>query len=210
MIKWNEYLVARKSGVKKFWKPLLEKNICHFESLQGERLKVEIHEMCIEYFDNGCTKIPIQHPRILAKVLDQWADEIASNNEKYLLWVYKAIDFKDVHKIVQLENPKQLLEKVLGLNPDNYEAKKLLLLNRINALDFALHELPNGLVLNESVCINAIEMCEKILAENPELGGYKTRFGGNFDYYKNLYFSWIEYNETGFEEDFFQWFNKKI
>lgn len=203
MIQWNEYLLARKSGIKKQWKPLLEKNICHFESMQGEQLKVEIHEMCVEYFDKGCIAIPIQHPRLFDKVLVQWANEIALDNEQYLLWAYKAIGFKDVYQIIQPKEPEQLLERVLELNPDNYEAKRLLFLNHIDALDFALHELPNGLVLDESVCIDLIQRCKSSIDESPELADVKTRFGSKFEDYKNLYFSWIEYKEKGIQRDFF-------
>lgn len=210
MIQWDDYLVARKSGVKKRWKPLLENKILYFETLQGERLKLAIHDMCVKYFDHGCIEIPIQHPRIFTKILDQWADEIALNNEQYLLWVYKAIGFKGVFDIIQLEQPEHLLDKILKLNPDHDEAKKLVFMNQIDALDFALHELPHGLVINESACLDAIERCECLIAEKPELADCKTRFGGDFKYYKTLYCSWAEYKRTGVREDFFQWINNKI
>ncbi|EHU9474522.1 hypothetical protein KZY47_004498, partial [Vibrio vulnificus] len=149
LIAWEDYLIARKSGVKKFWKPLLDKNITQFESLSGESLKLEIHKLCTEYFDRKCNEIPIQHPKILEKVLSQWSMEISLNNDVYLLWAYKAQGFNGVCKILDeqiIRKPELLLEKVLVLNPGNLEAKKLLLLHHLDALDFALHELPHGLL----------------------------------------------------------------
>ncbi|ODC03841.1 hypothetical protein BFW38_10085 [Terasakiispira papahanaumokuakeensis] len=205
MIQWDDYLVARQSGVKKLWKPLLENKISYLESLQGEQLKLEIHNLCVEYFDHGCTTIPIQHPKILSKVLNLWADEIALENEQYLLWAYKAIGFKGIEDIIGLEKPEHLLDTILQSNPDHDEAKALMFLSQIDALDFALHELPHGLLLNESVCLAAIARCESLIAEKPELADCKTRFGGDFNHYKRLYFSWIEYKNAGIQEDFFQW-----
>lgn len=213
LIAWEDYLIARKTGVKKFWKPLLDKNITQFDSLTGELLKLEIHELCTEYFDHRCSEIPIQHPKILGKVLSQWEKEISLNNEVYLLWVYKAQGFNGICKILSEEfirKPQLLLEKVLVLNPDNLEAIKLLLLHHLDALDFALHELPHGLVLSESACIRSIECCEKLLANNPEMADTKTRFGLGFHYYKTMYFSWVEYQKKGIKEDFFEWLDNKI
>lgn len=209
LIQWDDYLSARKSGIKRQWKPLLEKNIRAFESMQGKTLKIEIHEMCVAYFDKDCIGIPIQHPRIFEKVLAQLIDEINLDNEKYLLWAYKAIGLKDVYKTIQIEKPEQLLERAIELNPNNYEAKNLLMLEYIDSLDFALHELPHGLRLGESICINLIQHCEKLIDKNPELSDVKTRFGGNFEHYKSLYFSWIEYQEKEIKEDFFQWNRSK-
>ncbi|BDU35745.1 hypothetical protein [Vibrio nigripulchritudo] len=212
-IAWEDYLVARKNGVKKFWKPLLDKNIAQFESLSGELLKLEIHELCTEYFDRRCSEIPIQHPKILEKVLSQWSREISLNNEVYLLWAYKAQGFNGVCKILDAEithKPQLLLEKVLVLNPNNLEAKKLLLLHHLDTLDFALHELPHGLVLSESACNNSIECCEKLLDNNPEMAGTKTRFGLGFHYYKTIYFSWLEYQRKEIKADFFEWLDNKI
>ena len=194
MIQWGNYLIARKSGIKKQWKALLEKNICLLESMQGEQLKEAVYHICVAYFDK-CAAIPILHPRILKIILIQWREEIALNNEQYLLWAYKAIGNNEVYKIVQVKKPVQLLEKILVLNPNNYEAKTLLLLNYMNSLDFALHELPHGLVLNESVCIDLIEKAQRLIDEDPELAAGKTRFGANFEYYKKLYFDWIEYRD---------------
>lgn len=213
LIAWEDYLIARKSGVKKFWKPLLDKNITQFESLSGESLKLEIHKLCTEYFDRKCNEIPIQHTKILEKVLSQWSMEISLNNDVYLLWAYKAQGFNGVYKILDeqiIRKPELLLEKVLVLNSGNLEAKKLLLLHHLDALDFALHELPHGLLLSESACIHSIECCGKLLANNPEIAGTKTRFGLGFHYYKTMYFSWVEYQKKGIKEDFFEWLDNKI
>jgi hypothetical protein len=209
LLEWNEYLIARKSGVKKLWKPLLEERVCHFESLSGDDLKEYIYDICVEYFDNGCDDIPLQHPKIWEKVLVQWSDEILSNNEKYMLWAFKATCFKDVYKLVGLE-PSQLLERILKSNSGHYQAKQLLVLHHVDTLDFALHELPTGLVVEESVCLNAINRCESLIAETPELVACKNRFGCDFNYYKKMYFSWGEYKEKGIQEDFFAWFTNKI
>ncbi|MBF4377039.1 hypothetical protein, partial [Vibrio anguillarum] len=92
--------------------------------LSGESLKLEIHELCTEYFDRRYNEIPIQHPKILEKVLSQWSMEISLNNDVYLLWAYKAQGFNGVWKILDEEiirKPELLLEKVLVLNPDNLE-----------------------------------------------------------------------------------------
>lgn len=195
LIQWNDYLTARKSGIKKQWKALLDEKICLLEAMQGEQLKAAVHDMCVAYFDKNCTAIPIAHPRILKIILAQWREEIALNNEQYLLWAYKGMGINGVYDIVQLKKPAQLLHRILVLNPNNQEAKKLLLLDYLNSLDFALHELPHGLVLNESVCIDLIEKAQQLIDENPELAEGKTRFGANFKYYKKLYFDWIEYRD---------------
>ncbi len=190
------------------WKPLLEERIRCIESLNEDDLNTYIYNICVAYFDEGCDDIPIQHPKIWGKVLAQWSDEISSNNEKYMLWAFKATCFKDVYKLVGLD-PSQLLERVIESNSAHYEAKQLLVLHHIDTLDFALHELPTGLVVEEKACLFAINRCESLIAENPELVTCKNRFGGDFNHYKNLYFAWGEYREKEIQEDFFTWFGKQ-
>ena len=209
LLEWNEYFIARKSGVKKLWKPLLEERVRHFESLNGEDLKEYIYELCVGYFDNGQQQLPLQHPKIWEKVLIQWSSEIELNNEKYMIWAFKATCFKDVYKIVGLE-PSLLLERILQSNSENYEAKQLLMLHHIDTLDFALHELPRGLVVEEKTCIDAIKRCDTLISDTPELAACKNRCGGDFEHYKKMYFAWNEYKSKGLEEDFFTWFENKI
>lgn len=189
------------------WKPLLEKNLRCFQTLESEALKEAIHDVCVEYFDEGRHEIPIQHPTIWEKVLVQWAQELSLNNEQYMLWAYKASNYKGVHKLVGADT-SYLLDEILKFNPEHFEVKKLLLLHHVDLLDFALHELPIGVLLDDSVCMESIKCCESLIAGTPELADSQNRFGSRFNQYKELYLAWKEYKATKISEEFFSWFEK--
>lgn len=206
---WEDYIVARKSGIKKHWKPLLEEQLINFTSLDGEELQKYIEDLCIEYFDNDCHEIPIQHPKIWTVVLNQWSTKLESNDTQYLMWAYKAISFDGVYSLMELD-PKEILIRILEVEPENNEVKALLFQEHLNTLDFALHELPTGLVVDRRVCEDIIVSCERMVKDMPELKFLTSRFNCDYETYKNTFFSWCEYIDRNIKIDFYEWLKNEM
>ena len=206
---WAEYISARDKGIKPLWKPLLDERIRHISSLKGKDEEEYIEELCVEYFDNEMYKIPIQHPEIWKRVLDLWSRNVDDNDERYLLRILKAISYDGVYKILMLD-PVEILERVLTINPYNQAAEKLLYKEYLDQLDFALHELPSGLLAEEEQCSKVIERCESMVRINPELVESTSRFNVGLEHYKKVFYGWLEYKNSNSKEEFCDWLRNKI
>lgn len=204
---WSDYLSAKKAHIKKLYKSKLDARIEHIESLQPQELEVYLERLCEAYFDDHLD-IPITHPTIWSKVLQRWQQNRSSLDTKNLIWIYRSSTYPHVYNLLELE-PHQILEKILILDPDHAEAQRLLFLEKLDTLDFALHELPRGLVLTKETCLESIEYCEKKIMENPDLRHIHTRFDLDFEYYKHLFYDWQTYQEQNIQEEFFQWLHTK-
>jgi len=200
---WADYLVSRKTNVKRLWKPKLNELINKIEALKNKELEKYLNLLCEAYFDYNL-EIPIAHPTIWSRVLRQWENNISCLDVKNLMWIYKAYNYNNVYELFNVE-PYQILEKVLELESSNEKAEELLFLGKLDTLDFALHELPTGLVMDKEVCIKCIDYCELKIQKNKKLSNIKTRFNLDFVYYKNLFFYWQEYKVKNIKEDFFEW-----
>lgn len=201
--KWSKFLSARKTGVKRAWKPLLEERINEIESLNEHELRNYIESLCTAYFDEGL-KIPIQHPQIWEKILENWKENLKSPDVKHLLWAYKAHFHRDVYQLLGMED-YEILDKVIEISPGHKEAERLIFKNRLDMLDYAIHELPRGLLIDESICLSAIERCENMARMNPELLTCRSRFNIDLAYYKKVLFSWLEYESSNIQQDFYEW-----
>ncbi|WP_444946560.1 hypothetical protein ACJJIP_07505 [Microbulbifer sp. VTAC004] len=201
---WNKYLDARDTGIKHVWKPLLSKQLEEIKSLNKEDLNDYLLEICKLHFDVGLN-IPVEHPNIWPQILELWKCKLDNPDEKIFLWLFKAKLYKDAYLLCSGE-PKELLESALTINPESKEAKKLLFIENLDLLDFAMHSLPCGLHLEVDTCKSAISECEQMLVKNPELKIYKTRFNIGFSHYKEMFFAWLEYQEKGIKLEFFDWY----
>lgn len=205
---WRDFFSARKTGIKKIWKPLFEKRLENIESLSGIKLQEYVEALCSAYFEHNRKEIPIQNPQIWDKVLEIWSLKLKSPDVRHLLWIYKAFSFKGVYNLLKLE-PKDIIEKVLEITPNHAEAEQLLFAEHLNLLDFALHHLPTCLVVEESVCVATIKKCEMMIGQNPELLSCETRFNLNYTHYKKMFDSWVEYKNCQIKEDFFERIEQK-
>jgi len=206
---WNEYIHARKKGIKSIWKPLLEENLNKIESLPKSERNEFLLNFCVEHFDNNNLDLPIQHPKIWKEVLELWKVELTKNEERTLFWIYKSISYKDVYKTFKL-NPEEILKKILASDSKNIEALTLLFKEKIETLDFATHELPTGLVIDEKVCLSIISECEEMINTTPKLVECKSRFNLDFYNYRHLFYSWIEYRDNNIKTEFNKWLQEKI
>ena len=204
---WSQYLISRKSGVKKQWKPIFEENLRKLDSLSGEELDSYLYALCEAYFDFELN-IPIENPKIWSKILKQWQSKVNEPDVKLLMWVNRAFSFNGVYKLFQME-PIEVLEKIIEIDPNNNEAERLIFLDRLDLLDFAMHHLPSSLVIDESVCYKAIERCDNMLKKAPNLSSCKTRFGGDFYYYKKMFLGWLKYKSQDINQDFYEWLNEQ-
>ena len=200
---WNDYFIYRKSHIKKLWKAELNERIKRVESLEGEKLEKYLNLLCEAYFDYEM-EIPIYHPAIWSKIIKRWEKDILHSDVKQLIWMYKA----NISTSFHLES-FQILEKILELDPNHKEANELLFLDKLDTLDFALHELPRGLLVDKKICIEYINYCESKIKEDVNFSKIRTRFNLDFYYYKNLFFYWEEYQKEKIQEDFFKWIEGK-
>jgi len=206
---WASYIEARKAGIKPRWKSLLDERFKYLESLDNISKKKYIHDICCEYFNNGHTDIPIQNPRIWNHVIAEWKSKLPNKSVQHLIWAFKAISFKGVYTILNIDS-KEILGLILSIEPDNEEARKLFFQVNLNSLDFAMHELPCALVIDEDVCFSIIRECDAMLELTPSLSACITRFNGDYTHYRSKFLSWIEYEKKGIEIDFYKWLQEKI
>lgn len=204
---WSDYLTYKKNNIKKLWKTELNEQIDKIESLRDEELGEYLDLLCELYFEHN-VKIPILHPKIWSKIIKQYKDNISNLNIQKLFWIYEVYTYPDVCKLFDLGS-HQILKRILELDPTNKRAKELLFLEKLNTLDYALHELPRGLVVDKKVCIECIDYCEQKIQKDKSFSKIKTRFGLDFKYYKDMFLYWEEYQTNNIKEDFFKWIKTK-
>lgn len=201
---WEEYLAARNSGIKKIWTLKLNERVRHITSLNEEALERYVEALFTTYFDRGQHTIPIQHPVIWNKVLPVLSRKVKEGSPKYRLWAYKAYGFAGVFKLMG-NDPKQILRNILEEDNGNSEACQLLMEDILNSLDYAMHELPDVLLVKEDVCLAMIAECRGLIANNAQLDLCKSRFGLDLGYYQHVLHAWIEYCSVAREGDFDDW-----
>lgn len=206
---WRPYLEARGTGIKQRWKPLLEQRIAALHAINSDEMPSYIDGLFRAYFDDGHADIPLQHPAIWRLGLDRLTEGINSESPEHLIWAFKARSFQGVWEILpeqaRSENPRTLLQRVLELVPHHQTARELLFLDYLDALDFAQHELPDYLCVDEDVCTSMIQACEALLTESPALANVKTRFGGGFEHYRAIHEGWLRYQDSKPDMAFFDW-----
>ncbi|MET1080478.1 MAG: hypothetical protein ABWY06_20905 [Pseudomonas sp.] len=207
--KWDDYIEARSSGLKIKWKPLLAEQLGYIADLGEKEKKVYLEELCHQYFDLGKTQIPIQEPAIWDAILVLWKDRLSWNDEQLLLWIVKSISFKGTYQLLE-KDPRELLRRILALNPGKLEAKTLLFEELLDILDFAMHSIDTGMLIDKSVGEAVICECEVLLAGEPDLKLCKTRFGGDFAYYKNRFLAGYDYSRVETDLSFDEWYNSTI
>jgi hypothetical protein len=211
---WDDYISARESGIKIKWKPLLAERVKHISSLDEEEKNEYLNNLCHYYFDLDKTEIPIQHPAIWDAILEIWKVNLSWNDDKLLLWLVKALSssngsFKGAYLLLNKDS-RDILRRIIELNPAQKEAKKLLLNEHLHTLDFAMHSIDTGMVLERAVGEEAIAECALILSDEPSLKNCKSEFGGNFEYYKNRFLAWYEYSKEDTKLDFDDWYKQKM
>lgn len=205
---WDDYILARESGIKRQWKPLLAERVNHIISLEGEAKNEYLNKLCHYYFDLGITQIPIQHPQIWNAILGVWKGNLSWDDDNLLLWIVKAQSFNGTYFLFKKDS-SEILRRIIQLNPACIEAKKLLFYDNLHGLDFAMHSIESsGMLIERSAGEKAIVECETLLASEPSLKNCKTMFGGKFDDYKKIFLAWYEYLENDTDLDFSDWYKQ--
>ena len=211
---WQDYIKARKNGIKKQWKALLADRVSYIDSLDADKQAEYLNDLCHHYFDLGATEIPIQHPDIWNKILEAWKVANIWENSIYLFWLAKALtsttgSFKGAYLLLN-KDPIDILSRVMELDPNNFEAKKILFEQHLHTLDFGMQSIDTGMVIEKYVGDEAITECEKLIKVEPNLKHCKSRFGGDFEYYKSRFLAWYEYSKEDTKLDFDDWYKQKM
>ncbi len=198
-MEWEPYLQARKSGIKSRWKVLLDERLAQIDQLGADELELYLDRICHGVLDEKID-IPLQHPRIWRRILSLWQDRLAvqPEHEQTLLWLVKAISFDGAYLILKTD-PDDILKGILQRNPEQKEAQQLLFLSHLDSLDFALHELPHGLLIRADICVQLVDECEALIKTNPDLMECKTRFNLDLTYYRSTLNEWL--NSEQYKEE---------
>lgn len=198
-MEWEPYLQARKSGIKSRWKVLLDERLAQIDQLGADELELYLDRICHGVLDEKID-IPLQHPRIWRRILSLWQERLAQNpeHEQTLLWLVKAMGFNGTYKILQVD-PDDILKGILQRNPSQNEAQRMLLKSHLDSLDFALHELPHGLLIRADICRQLVAECEQLIQANPDLAECKTRFNLDLNDYRSTLNEWL--NSEQYKED---------
>lgn len=196
---WQPYLTARKSGIKKHWKALLNERVASIDQLSTDERASYLDRLCSAVFDDQ-QAIPIEHPVIWCHILTRWQERLTQNpeHEQTLLWLVKAMGFNGTYKILQVD-PDDILKGILQRNPSQNEAQRMLLKSHLDSLDFALHELPHGLLIRVDICRQLVAECEQLIQANPDLAECKTRFNLDLNDYRSTLNEWL--NSEQYKED---------
>ena len=157
---WQNYFTYKKRKIKKIWKLELEKNIAKINSLSGKQLDSYIKHMLELKFDY-LLNIPIEEPRLLDKVIEYYKQEYPKRDTKLLIWLYKSHLFNGIYNIFGIDYTN-FLREALSIERNSKEALELLYTENLNILDYATHELPYGLCLEKSYCLELIKECEEL------------------------------------------------
>lgn len=211
---WQDYIQARKNGFKKQWKTLLAERVSYIDSLDVDEQVEYLNSLCHSYFDLDETGIPIQHPDIWNKILKIWREANIWESSIYLFWLAKALtstngSFKGAYLLLN-KDPNDILRRIIALDSNHVEAKKILFEQHLHTLDFGMHSIDSGMVIEKHVGDEAIEECEKLIEIDPNLRDCKSRFGGDFDYHKSRFIAWYEYSKEQSELDFDEWYEQKM
>ncbi len=211
---WDDYIFARTSGIKVKWKPVLAERLKYISGLEDQKKKDYLLNLCHYYFDLDKTEIPIQHPEIWNSILEVWKEELSWDDEKYLFWIVKALSFsggsfKNAYLLLNKDS-SDILRRIIELNPDHFEAKKLLFKDNLYVLDFAMHSIDSGMLINRDAGVEAITESEALLAGEPRLKSITSTFGGSLEYYKNRFLAWYEFKKEDTDLDFDDWYEQKM
>ncbi len=211
---WQDYITARKTGLKKRWKALLAERGSYIDSLNDNEKVEYLNNLCHCYFDLDETEIPIQHPEIWNKILELWREQQIWNNSNLLFWLAKSLtstkgNFRGAYLLLS-KDPDDILRRIIELNPNHTKAKKLLVEQNINVLDFAMHSIDSGMLIEKWAGDEAIAECEALIKSEPSLKSCKSRFGGDFEYYKSRFLAWYVYSKEESELDFDEWYEQQM
>ncbi len=211
---WDDYIFARKSGIKVKWKPVLAERLKYISGLEDKKKKDYLLNLCHYYFDLDKNEIPIQHPEIWNSILEIWKEELSWDDEKYLYWIVKALSFsggsfKNAYLLLNKDS-SDILRRIIELNSDHFEAKKLLLKDNLYVLDFAMHSIDSGMLINRDAGVEVITESEALLAGEPRLKSITSTFGGSLEYYKNRFLAWYEFKKEDTDLDFDDWYEQKM
>lgn len=207
---WQDYIITRKTGIKRRWKALLEERINYIASLSKDERVKYLNNLCHDYFDLDKTDIPIQHPYIWDQILEIWREKQIWDDSTSLFWLAKALtstkgNFQNAYLLLN-KHPVDILKRIISLEPDHFNAKKILFECHLYTLDFAMHSIDSGMLINKNVGDRIIAECEELIKSEPNLKSCKSTFGGDFEYYKNRFLAWHEYSKKETELDFDDWY----
>lgn len=200
---WTPYFRAKEVGLKKVMKFELLERVAEID-----KMALNDREQCLDSlirlnFDEGFN-FPLQDPRIWKFVLELFRKKKEELDPDYSVFLCNYYGAKGVYEIIGME-PSELLELTLKIKGKNENVAKALVLDYIDTLDFALHELPHALIIDREVCVGLIKRLTALLLEYPKLKTVKNRFKGDAELYIQLFEKWDHYESKDSDIRFEEW-----
>lgn len=200
---WIPYFRAKEVGLKKVMKFELLERVAEIEKMDLNDREQYLDSLIRLNFDQGFN-VPIQDPRIWKFILGLFRKKKEDLDPDYSVFLCNFSGAKGVYEIIGME-PHELLERTLKIKGKNENVAKALVLNYIDTLDFALHELPHALIIDREVCVGIIKRLTVLLLEYPKLKTVKNRFKGDADLYIKLFEKWDHYESKDSNIRFEEW-----